>query len=209
MNPVQPRPQQKILDPATIRTLREQLNMPALKLFAARRYLPEGKNHTPLLIPFWGSGFQLAGDPEQGRFDQYTMAGRICFDLASMAEAHVALLPGDWSAAHKDVAMALAREAQELGKRVLIFFNHDSTEEIPIENSVIFRTSFYRSTRKLNEFSVPGWSVDFLDRYLGGQLPIRQKPSKPTISFCGLVPNDPSHIRHRAVNQFTHALILA
>jgi hypothetical protein len=32
---------------------------------------------------------------------------------------------------------------------------------------------------------MPAWSEDFVESYLGGQLPIRQKSEKPTVGFCG------------------------
>src|SRR5262249_45387393 len=61
-------------------------------------------------------------------------------------------------------------------------------EPVEAAATVIFRTSMSRSTRKPNEHAQPAWSEDFVERYLGGQLPIRPRTAKPSVGFRGLAP---------------------
>lgn len=157
-----------------------------LKIFSDRRYLPPDRGHIVMLYPFWGPNPEDPRDPSSGRFARYTLVGHRYFSMVSLEEADVAVLPSEWIAGDVNRrALELAADAQRLGKRVVIFFNHDSDELINVENGLIFRTSFYRSTRRPNEFAVPGWSEDFLERYLDGNLLLREKHSKPVIGYCG------------------------
>lgn len=157
-----------------------------LKIFSDRRYLPPGQGHIVMLYPFWGPNPEDPRDPSCGRFERYRLVGHQYFSMASLAEADIAVLPGEWIAGDvNQQALELSAEAQRLSKPVVIFFNHDSDERIDVENSLIFRTSFHRSTRRPNEFAVPGWSEDFLERYLSGNLLLRPKRPKPVIGYCG------------------------
>jgi len=165
-----------------------------LKIYVSRRDLLPHDRYVSMLYPYWGLVPESPGYMDAGRFDEYAKLGGVLFTLVdSLAEADAALLPFEWKPAspeHIGIARRLAQEAAHYGKRVIIFFNNDSSEEIPIDNAVIFRTSFYRSTRRSNEFAVPGWSVDFMMRYLDGNLPVRQKTDTPVIGYCGYVDYD-------------------
>lgn len=162
-----------------------------LKIFAVPGSLFERDRYAVLLYPFWGLIPESKGDKDAGRFDDYSRSGRDFFDLvSSIDEADAVLLPFEWksnSPVHAEIAFKLAEEAENKGKKVIIFFNSDSDEDIPIENSIIFRTSFYRSKRKPNEFALPGWSVDFLKHYSHGKLRIRKKGPVPIVGYCGYV----------------------
>lgn len=171
-----------------------------IKIYSDKSFLPGNCRHITLLFPFWGVIPEPEGNTDVGRFDEYALTGVDCFTLVpTLAEADVAVLPFDWRSRSQwgdrygfylEIASRLAREAAEFGKRLIIFFNNDSDEAIPVENAIIFRTSFYRSTRKPNEFAIPGWSVDFLPRYLNGRLDIRQKGAVPVVGYCGYVDYD-------------------
>src|SRR6266581_1706078 len=168
--------------------------MEKLRIFADRSCLPAGTRRVVLLFPFWGVIPENSGDKDAGRFDDYARGGGEFFELApDLASADAALLPFEWrpeSPEHVAQAQRLAAEAQRQGKKVIVFFNNDSAEPIPIGNALIFRTSFFRSTRRPNEWAVPGWSVDFLPRYLGGKLPVREKEAAPVVGYCGYVDYD-------------------
>lgn len=168
-----------------------------IKIFSDRKYLEEGQSHEYIFYPFWGENPENLDDPDAGRFDVYTREGKRYFTMTSLADCDFAILPGGYIPRGVKVQQ-LAREAKKFGKSVIIFFNSDSDEEIPIENSYIFRTSFYRSARKSNEFALPGWSADFIKRYFASRLPRRQKSKKPIVSFCGYCPVD--QIRSQAIN---------
>ena len=155
-----------------------------MKIFSDQKYLPSGQGHVVMLYPFWGKNPEDPQDPSSGRFHHYAEVGHKYFELTPLPEADVAVLPAEWTTGNREV-LQLADEARRAGKPVVIFFNSDSNEEIPIENSVIFRTSFYRSTRRPNEFALPAWSEDFVERYLGGKLLLRQNRPRPVIGYCG------------------------
>lgn len=162
-----------------------------LKMFAEKGSLFERDRYVVLLYPFWGLIPEPQGDKDAGRFDEYSRLGRDFFHLvSSINEADVVLLPFEWqsnSPVHAEIAFKLAGEAESKGKEIMIFFNSDSDEDIPIGNSIIFRTSFYRSKRKPNEFALPGWSVDFLKKYSDGKFRIREKGPIPIVGYCGYV----------------------
>lgn len=157
-----------------------------LKIFSDHRYLPPGQNHVVMLYPFWGANAENPADPSAGRFERYTQVGREYFTATPLTEADIAVLPYEWlSRTANHHARKLAIEAGALGKKVIIFFNNDSDETIDIENSFIFRTSFYRSTRQPNEFALPAWSGDFLKASSDGAVPLRPKQAKPVVGYCG------------------------
>jgi len=165
-----------------------------LKIYASREdILPEDR-YLVMLYPYWGLLPEPPGHKDAGRFDEYARQGSEIFTMVeTLAEADAALLPFEWkpgSPAHVEIAGRLAQEAARHGKRVIIFFNNDSPEDISIDNAVILRTSFYSSTRRPCEFAVPGWTVDFMTHYLDGKLPVRQKKEKPVVGYCGYVDYD-------------------
>jgi hypothetical protein len=110
--------------------------------------------------------------------------------MTSLEEADFAVMPAPWElvADNKpalDLACEFARNVNACGKRTIIFFWSDSDEEVPIDNAVVFRTSMYRSKRRTNEYAMPSWSDDFVMKYQGGKLPVREKKRKPVVGFCG------------------------
>ena len=110
--------------------------------------------------------------------------------MAELAEADVAVYPRPWEHVFRDdearsLALRFANRAMKAGKRVAIFFWSDSDEPVLLENAVTFRTSLYRSKRAPDEFAMPAWSEDFVERYYNGQLPLRPKGSRPVVGFCG------------------------
>ena len=84
------------------------------------------------------------------------------------------------------------------GKPVVLFFNHGSDEEIAVEGTFVFRTSFFRPTRRENEFAFPAWSEDFL-LHTGGELPVRTKGAKPRVGYCGYAAPERAKRQERVV----------
>jgi hypothetical protein len=161
-----------------------------MKIFSDRKYLAGGQPHTVMLYPFWGKNAEDPRHPASGRFDRYAEVGTRFFQMVPLMEADVAVLPAAWehilrNKKAKELALDFVEVAREAGKPVVVFFWSDSYETVPIENAIVFRTSFYRSTRRSNEFAMPAWSEDFMERHLGSQLPLRPKREKPTVGFCG------------------------
>ena len=176
-------------------------HIPAMKqrIFSDRSLLRGEERYVTMLYPFWGPIQEPRGDKDEGRFDGYSNYGKNFFTfVSSLPESDVVVLPYEWKSKKQwksqyekyiEEANELAKEAKIFNKRLIIFFNNDSDEDVPVDNSIIFRTSFNRSERKINEFAVPGWSVDFLSRYLGGTLKIRKKSIFPTVGYCGYIDN--------------------
>jgi len=164
-----------------------------LKIFSDKSYLPTGKGHIAMLYPFWGKNPEDPRDPSSGRFDMYTKIGSRFFQMTTLKDADIAVFPGAWEHVIENTdalkkAEQFIENATLSGKPTVIFFFSDSDEEIPYENTIIFRTSLYYSSRKPNEFAMPAWSEDFIEKYLGGQLSIRQKKEKAVVGFCGYAP---------------------
>lgn len=161
-----------------------------MKIHADRRLVPNGVPHVTMLYPSWGKNAEDPADPTTGRFDRYAEQGGSLFQLSPMSEAEVAVLAIDWGwigadSARLYVARELADQASKFDKKIVIFYWNDSDAYVEIDNSVVFRTSLNRSTRRANEFAMPAWSEDFVERYCGSTLPIRWKGPKPVVGFCG------------------------
>ena len=156
-----------------------------ISFYTKASLVPKGKNHATILFPFYGNYETNQVDTDFGRFDEYTREGDRLFSITDSPEAcDFFLLPFEFSFEPEDVkeSQSFALEAEKFNKKVIIFFNSDSFEQIPIYNSIVFRTSFYKSNQKKNEFSVPGWSRDF------GFFKTKTKKSVlPTVSYCGYV----------------------
>lgn len=156
-----------------------------LKIYSDRKYLPSGQRHNVILLPFWGTNPEV-DEITAGRFDRYATTGSQYFKMVPLKEADLVVLPGEWLGRNPNIlAYRLSTAAKEFGKPLVIFFNSDSNETIPLKNSLIFRTSFYRSTRHSNEFALPAWSEDLVEKYCGGKLNLRPYRSSPVISYCG------------------------
>src|SRR5256884_5977564 len=165
-----------------------------LKIFSDRAYLPSGKGHIAMLYPFWGKNPEDPRDPTSGRYDRYVDTGSRFFEMTTLEKADVAVFPGAWEQVLGDTAaVKRAEQFLELARRArkptVIFFWSDSDKEIPYDDTLVFRTSCYRSRQRRNEFAMPAWSEDFVLRYLGGQLPLRSKGERAVVGFCGYAPS--------------------
>jgi hypothetical protein len=147
-----------------------------LKIFSNRKLLPAGQL-CHMMLPFWEHKRDDT-DPDAPRFDKYITDGKEFFEVVnSVEEADVAVYP-----AIPKGRMFKDFQRNAKSKPVIAFFNSDSDEKLEYgDNTYIFRTSFYKSSQRQNEFALPGWSADF------GVFGLRQWKEKPTISFCGQV----------------------
>ncbi|AGY58646.1 exostosin domain-containing protein [Gloeobacter kilaueensis] len=161
-----------------------------IALYADRHYLPASSPHCVLLYPFWGKNAEDPANPNSGRYDHYARTGSEHFALGALEEADLAVLPFDWTeAAHSPEAAHLAHQlaarARAAGKRLVVFYPDDATAPVPLDNALVFRTSLLRSRRAKNEFVLPGWSEDFVERYSGGEVQLRRKRTRPVVGYCG------------------------
>lgn len=98
--------------------------------------------------------------------------------LTSIEDCDLVLLPFKYG--HSD-ATPYIEEAKSAGKKIMVIFNDDSSEELPLgDECIILRTSFYKSTKKKNEYAIPPFCADLFQSNNS-----QFKNEKPNISFCG------------------------
>ena len=94
-------------------------------------------------------------------------------------DADVLALPYKFKSVDDEVYIKLARYAKELDKKLLCFYIDDSDQCFNITpETLLYRTSFYKSTRKENELAMMSLSPDFFEEnYI-------EKPEL-RIGYCG------------------------
>jgi hypothetical protein len=159
--------------------------------------VPDGAPHFVLFDPFWGPGTAPnPAHPMSGRYERYVARGRDLFALTDVADAEAAVLPAAWEEYElrpksRALAEEFARVAARANKPLVVFYWSDSTDPVPLEGAYVFRTSLYRSQRRPRERAMPAFSVDIVERYLGGELPLREWREQSVVGFCGTAGVDP------------------
>jgi len=161
-----------------------------VKVWTDAAVVPEGTPPVALLYPVWGAPPEDPHDPNAGRFDRLAREGRGLVELVPLEDADVAVLAATWEAVRDDDERALRfiADARAAGRETIVFFNHDDDRPLDLDGAIVYRTSLYRTRRRPYELGLPAWSEDFLERYLGGELPLREKASRPIVGFCGAAP---------------------
>ncbi len=161
--------------------------IPVLKIWTDKSFVPAEVNYIPLLYPYWGVIPEPEGSTDKGRYDDYAEIGGSFFKITSdKGEADFFLSPLAYEMpGGRDAAFEISKIAKKYQKKVIVLFNHDSDEDIPIDNAIIFRTSFYKSRQKHCEFAMPGWSRDYMKTDFGGHIVIHKKPEIPAVAYCG------------------------
>lgn len=154
-------------------------------LFTSREWL-EPAEYVHLLWPAWGATHWH--DRYRDLFAKLLDHGRGLFALTDdPAAADFFLPPCGWQERGAPQAMRMAKLAARYRRPLLVFFNSDSQEPIPLEDAVIFRTSMTAESARPNEHSWPGWTCDVLQTYGGGRLEDRAKSLRPVVGYCGYV----------------------
>ena len=161
-----------------------------LHIHSDRHDLPDGAPHIAFLYPFWGRNAEDTANPNSRRYDQYAEKGTLLFKLSPIEEAQLALLPFDWSqtATHPNafaIADQLSQKAAQQNIPLVVFYLDDATTPVELDNTIVFRTSVERSTRRPNEIVIPAWSEDFVEHYCQGQVQLRIKSARPIVGYCG------------------------
>jgi len=174
---------------------------PLLRVFVEDEDLRQIDGIIPENLPLAGHFSHLVNhtDLDSTRWDRYKKLANSYFKVAPLDQADFVLLPYKWHAGDEK-ATQYAHKASLFNKKLVVFFNDDSSEEISVPNSIIFRTSFYRATRKKNEHALPAWSEDFLANYFQSELQLRKKEHRPIVGFCGFVPTNVSHVRRKSID---------
>lgn len=146
-----------------------------LKIYSDSKF--KQLNHLcPILIPFWDK-LNIQNDMNGKSFEKYEIEGKKIFEMSELKESDLAIYP-----AHVTTDYKKFLEFQNLvyPKPVVAFFNDDSDMDLKcLDNTYIFRTSFYKSNQKKNEFAMPAFFNDFGIRNIKKWDPI------PIVSFCG------------------------
>lgn len=167
-----------------------------LKIFSERNYLLKGTVYEPILYPFWGRPPVKPSLVKSGRypwsecFDNYIKIGQSIFEMSSLEETDLAIVPTNWEEVQaletNLLSVQFLEKAREAGKLTVSFFGGDhSSAELPTHCDLVFRNSIYASIKKQNDFAMPAWGEDFIKTYFDNQLTFRQKQLKPTVGFCG------------------------
>ncbi|MFB2938670.1 exostosin family protein [Aerosakkonemataceae cyanobacterium BLCC-F154] len=175
-----------------------------LKIFADKKYLLNQPNvrPNPMLLPFWADFAETGYYSWMKNYDRYSNIANTLFEMVSLEEADIAVMPDDWRtvvgelwyANQNKLADSLYRQFAEkvaqANKKLVVFFGGDRSDEpvnLPNKDMLVFRYSYYRSQQKENNFVWPVFCEDLVEHYLANQLSIRQKSAKPVVGFCGLV----------------------
>lgn len=165
----------------------------------------------PILYPFWGGPSTDSRSVTGGRYDRYIDTGASLVQLVAIEDAEAVLLPAAWEHVGGDaearlLAHRLAERALAARHPLLVFFVSDSTDPVPLEGAVVFRTSLDRSRRRANEVAMPALTMDVLRQELGGTFVPRPWSPVPCVGFCGYAPGaqplrtpESSSVRYAAV----------
>lgn len=104
------------------------------------------------------------------------------------AEADYFFLPNNYFSIYKNKKYLSKMEdvSEKYGKKIIIFAYGDSSEDIKVKNSIILRTSKYKSKLRKNEIIVPAF-VEDLGLQNGIESRIFNKNKKPVVGFAGWV----------------------
>jgi len=86
-------------------------------------------------------------------------------------------------------------------KKIILFYNDDDDSIFNFKNSILFRTSIYKSTKPENYLSLPAFCND-LKKETGYSF--RTKNKKPTVGFCGAITH---HLRQLTINSLNKTSI--
>lgn len=134
---------------------------------------------------FWGDG-----SPQWGEYESAFAFFKDIFQIVPEVEqADIVVLPMTWNfyITHNrlNLADSLARVASDAGKKLFIWVDGDRGIRRPYPNAIILQNSAFRSSRRSDQFVLPGDAKDLTELYFDGKLPIRKKGAVPRVSFCG------------------------
>jgi hypothetical protein len=161
-----------------------------LKLYTDLELIKTPNTHTFLLIPLLGDYLKTEGDPDTGRFDEFIKSYANYIQFVKTPEAcDYFLYPITYSfePSEQKISSSFIAKAKQLNKKVILFFNSDDDRVINLENTLVFRTSFYKSDAVKNTFALPGWSADFINHFPNKTLNYLAKTEIPSVSYCGYI----------------------
>lgn len=166
------------------------MNTEKLKIFFSQNWLIKDINPTVMLYP-WLSFSELdESDPDKGRFQEYAKTGDSFFEVVNnLNNCDFAVFPHNYFPDTRidNLIHTILKELLPFEKKLILFYNSDDDQPLIFNNIILFRTSFYKSSQKEFEFSMPGWSVDFKKYFQHEQVFFLDKKEKPSVSYCGYI----------------------
>ncbi len=176
--------------------------MSKLKLYSNKAWLVPDKNPILPLALFWSYQELPAHDPDYGRYNLFLQNGKQFFELsASPDDCDVWVFPTEYSSSVQKEISEIENQARTFGKKLLLYYNSDDDGKLNLNNSILFRTSFYKSSAAPYEYAIPGWSVDFLKYSPGKKIIPIPYDLKPSVSYCGYVDYTGSSFLHYVNNK--------
>lgn len=76
---------------------------------------------------------------------------------------------------------------KSINKPIYIFYNNDRNFFLNLDKVIFYKTSFFKSTAKNNEFSFPAFSLDFINYYPNKIIKYIVDKNNLSISYCGYI----------------------
>ncbi len=160
-----------------------------LRLYAPDSYRDSKLfTHIELMFPFWGVTAKETMPYVRAAALQYQFSKNDFTLVEKIEDADYVVIPYQYERlklVNPEKITMIVAEAQKAGKQILIDGSGDIEHNVRIPNSVVFRVSQYRYSKKQNEITVPFSAEDLLETYTGGELQIRKKPEHPSVGFTG------------------------
>jgi hypothetical protein len=136
--------------------------------------------HLPMLTPYYGENLGQSILFQKISANDY----KGIFETANFShESDYLLIPHNWSHIKNnfEYIRACERESERLEKKIIVFEYGDSHDPVTVRNSIVFRSSQYRSLLRENEIIMPAYVED-----LGKNgIITRHKSDKPVVGFAG------------------------
>lgn len=164
--------------------------MNKLKIYTDCSLLPESNTHTYMLFPKLGNYLKNPLDPDSKRFDEFCLeAEHYYVFVENPEEADYFLLPFGFSydADCQKIMHEFLEKAKKYNKKTLLFYNSDDDNDIEIENTILFRTSYYKSKQNASIQALPGWSLDFINYFENKTFYTIPYQISPSVSYCGYI----------------------
>jgi hypothetical protein len=132
----------------------------------------------------WSSELILLYNDVKNNIDDKRFCGVLGSNLIyvdKIEECDYVVLPYKWRGLD-EITKYIINDCSIHYKKILIFYNDDSTQSIPIsyEEGFIFRTSFNESTKNKNEFALPPFFTDDFSNDF-----ILSENINLSVGFCG------------------------
>lgn len=127
------------------------------------------------MLKVW-TGKKIHGLPEVLAYS----STQVVEEVASAEEADYLLIPHNWT--HVRDNTAYLKQFEQIGKKSIVFWLGDGSEKVRWPNTIVFRTSGYKSDLASNEIIMPTVVEDLGAKY---NITTRAKGLTPSVGFVG------------------------